>query len=87
MDTWQQTLCRPGRKVKLMRRMVNFAAVVALAGSGLLVAVPAQAADSNADFGQHVTMCAQTMGFDAMHNPGMHQGKSGWDPTHTCAMP
>lgn len=70
-----------------MRNIVKFATVVALAGSGLLVAVPAQAADSNAAFGQHVSTSAQTMGFDGMHNPGMHQGKSGWDPTHTCSMP
>lgn len=74
-------------KVKLMGKIVKFGAVVALAGSGLLVAVPAQAADSNAAFGQHVTTCAQTMGFDGTHNPGMHQGKSGWDPSHTCSMP
>ena len=75
------------KMVKLMRKIVKFAAVVALAGSGMLVAVPAQAAGSNADFGQHVKMCAQTMGFDGTHNPGMHQGESGWDPSHTCSMP
>ena len=32
-----------------------------------------------ADFGQHVVRCAQTMGFDGTHNPGMHRGASGWD--------
>lgn len=69
-----------------MRRWVKLGAIVVLAGTGPLVASPAQAADSNADFGQHVRACAQTMGFDAMHNPGMHQGKSGWDPSHTCTM-
>jgi len=47
----------------------------------LLIAVPAAA---NADpatpnFGQHVSTCAQTMGFSPDHNPGMHQGASGWD--------
>lgn len=36
------------------------------------------------DFGDHVSTCAQTMGFGADHNPGMHQGFHGWDPTHTC---
>lgn len=35
-------------------------------------------------FGEHVVVCNQTMGFDGQHNPGMHQGFSGWDPTHTC---
>jgi hypothetical protein len=34
---------------------------------------------SGRDFGQHVSECAQTMGFDAAHNPGMHEGRSGWD--------
>ena len=36
------------------------------------------------DFGDHVSTCAQTIGFSAEHNPGMHQGRHGWDPTHTC---
>jgi hypothetical protein len=31
------------------------------------------------NFGQHVSSCAQTMGFTADHNPGVHQGASGWD--------
>lgn len=30
-------------------------------------------------FGQHVVDCAQTMGFSAEHNPGMHQGAAGWN--------
>ena len=63
-----------------MRRIMM---VVALAGSGLLLAGPALA-DEDAAFGQHVRMHAQgEMGFDGAHNPGMHQGKSGWDPDHT----
>ena len=78
--------CRPLTKVTLMRKIMKVMAVVSLAGSGLLVAAPAQAADSNADYGQHVRNCAQTMGFDGTHNPGMHHGKSGWDPDHTCVM-
>lgn len=42
---------------------------------------PASAAD---DFGQHVTSCVRSMGFDGQHNPGMHQGYAGWSPDHTC---
>ena len=68
----------------MMRRTMKAGTVIVVASSGLLLAGPAQAADSNADFGQHVKACAQTMGFDGTHNPGMHQGKSGWDPGHTC---
>ena len=46
-----------------------------------LMAVPATAhADpATPNFGQHVSTCAQTMGFSSDHNPGMHQGASGWD--------
>ena len=42
----------------------------------LLIAVPAAATADPAtpNFGQHVSTCAQTMGFSADHNPGMHQG-------------
>ena len=39
---------------------------------------------SGADYGQHVAACAEAMGgFTADHNPGMHQGRSGWDGS-TC---
>jgi hypothetical protein len=44
-------------------------------------ATPATAAG---DFGDHVSTCAKTMGFSSDHNPGMHQGRHGWDPTLTC---
>ena len=69
-----------------MRNTLKALAIVSIAGSGLLLAAPAQAADSEADYGQHVKVCAQTMGFDGMHNPGMHEGISGWDPSHACPM-
>lgn len=48
---------------------------------GLLIALPsaAQADSGQGDFGQHVSTCAQTMGLGGDHNPGMHQGASGWD--------
>lgn len=51
---------------------------------GLLVAVanPSAAAAAPDNFGQHVSTCAQTMGFGADHNPGKHYGASGWDGTH-----
>jgi len=60
------------------RGTVLLAVVVTTAlGAG----APATAAG---DFGEHVSTCAQTMGFSADHNPGMHQGFHGWHPTHTC---
>ena len=42
--------------------------------------------DPGPAFGRHVSECARTMGFSAIHNPGMHQGKSGWDGI-SCGMP
>jgi len=45
---------------------------------------PAMAdASAQADFGTHVAECTQTHGFDGEHNPGMHEGRSGWLGT-TC---
>ena len=69
-----------------MRKLFRATAVLALAGAGALAAGPAQAADANSDYGHHVSNCAQTMRFDGTHNPGMHQGKSGWEPGHMCTM-
>ena len=47
---------------------------------GLLLAAPGAAqADPQPNFGQHVSSCAQTMGFSGHHNPGRHQGASNWD--------
>lgn len=54
---------------------------------GVVVLPAGASADVGArgrDFGGHVLTCAQTMGFDGQHNPGMHQGIAGWDPAHTC---
>lgn len=41
-------------------------------------------AGAGREFGQHVQTCAQVMGFDGVHNPGMHTGYAGWDPSHVC---
>ena len=48
---------------------------------GLLIALPsaAQADPGPGNFGQHVSTCAQAMGLNGDHNPGIHQGASGWD--------
>lgn len=54
-------------------------------GLGLVLVVGAGSSPATAgDFGEHVSTCARTMGFDADHNPGMHQGFDGWDPDHVC---
>lgn len=59
--------------------------VAAVAAVGLSVALsPAASASGGAEFGQHVRSCAQDMGFDGTHNPGMHSGYAGWDPDHVC---
>lgn len=70
-----------------MRTITKALAALTIVGFSLLAATPAQAAPAtSASYGQHVAACAQTMGFSGTHNPGMHQGKSGWDPSHTCPM-
>ncbi|WP_159104163.1 hypothetical protein [Streptomyces sp. CdTB01] len=65
-------------------RLSVIGAVAAAALSVPTVATAQTEAGSGRDFGQHVATCAQTMGFDATHNPGMHQGFSGWDAAHAC---
>jgi hypothetical protein len=67
-----------GRNLAVMLAVL-LGVVLALAVSGR-----AQAATSADDFGQHVVTCAQEHGFAGDHNPGMHQGRSGWDPAHVC---
>lgn len=62
-------------------------AVLAMMLGGIVLLPTAASADTGAagrDFSAHVVMCAQTMGFNGQHNPGMHHGFAGWDPTHMC---
>ena len=59
-------------------------AVLAVAFAFVLVmampfAAEAQPTQEGSGFGQHAAQCAQTMGFSADHNPGMHHGARGWD--------
>ena len=60
-------------------------AVLIATAATVMIAGPASVANADDDFGQHVRMCAQEHGFDGDHNPGMHQGMSGWDPSHVCS--
>lgn len=62
------------------------ATVTAGLALALLPATSAGAADApyaGSDFGDHVTACATTMGLDAMHNPGMHDGITDWEDMHS----
>ncbi|MEH0844525.1 hypothetical protein V6U81_19265 [Micromonospora sp. CPCC 205711] len=70
--------------MRAIRRSVAVLGTVLVAVVALPVAALADAGTTGRDFGGHVVVCAQTMGFDAQHNPGMHQGFSDWDPSHTC---
>ena len=69
----------------MSKSLIRAASVVA-ATAALALASPAvaTAAGSGADFGQHVRGCAQSMGFDGTHNPGMHHGYAGWNPSRMC---
>lgn len=58
---------------------------IAFLAAGLsLTTTQSASAGAGSDFGHHVQSCAQVMGFDGTHNPGMHTGYAGWDPTHVC---
>ena len=67
-----------------IRRGVVVAAAVLVGAMVLPGVASADPGTSGGDFGHHVVMCAQTMGFNGQHNPGMHHGFAGWDPAHTC---
>lgn len=69
----------------MIKHMTRLTAIgTALAGGVLLTAGVGAPAAASGDFGDHVSTCAQTVGFSADHNPGMHRGRHGWDPTHGC---
>ena len=60
-------------------------AIIAFLAAGLSpTTTPSASASAGSEFGHHVHSCAQVMGFDGTHNPGMHTGYAGWDPTHVC---
>jgi hypothetical protein len=68
--------------VLVMASIRRIVVATALAGATVVLAGPAPASANQAagaDFGQHVRICAQAMGFTGEHNPGMHQGYAGWD--------
>lgn len=70
--------------VRIVLAAALAAGTVLLPSAGAFAAAP----DPGPSFGQHVSECARTMGFSAIHNPGMHQGKSGWqDMSVTMCMP
>lgn len=68
----------------MTRSLTRMLSIVGLAAGLSLVAAPSANADSAADFGQHVRTCVQVTGFDGAMNPGMHEGRSEWDPGHEC---
>ena len=69
----------------MTRWAIRAVGIAALAIAAIVIgASTGSATGTGQDFGQHVRTCAQTEGFDATHNPGMHTGFAGWDPTHVC---
>ncbi|MBD3947727.1 hypothetical protein [Nocardioides ganghwensis] len=64
--------------------LARILSILFLAGGLSLTATPAVSASAGSEFGHHVQSCAQVMGFDGAHNPGMHTGFAGWHPTHAC---
>ena len=62
-------------------RLIKAGLLVGATTMTLLTGVGAgpAAAATGPGFGQHVSGCAQPMGFSGTHNPGMHQGAHHWD--------
>ena len=61
-----------------MRTRSRLLALIVLAAGMVAPQAPASAGTPDT-FGSHVRDCAQTTGFSAEHNPGMHHGAAGWD--------
>lgn len=66
------------------KRVRRWVAAAFLVGTVLLVPGTALAGspsdNTGRDYGQHVVSCAhEAGGFNGTHNPGMHQGFTGWD--------
>lgn len=62
-----------------MRRTFQIAIAVTVLAVPM-IGTPAWADQPGAgDFGSHVSTCAQQLGFNGDHNPGMHQGAAGWN--------
>ena len=60
-------------------------AAIALTFGLAMAATPASAEPAGSSgFGQHVRQCAQSMGFDQAHHPGLHRGITGWHQGHGC---
>ena len=62
-----------------MMRIAKVALLVLTAAATTMLGAAPSTAATGQEFGQHVSSCAQDMGFSGVHNPGMHQGVSGWD--------
>lgn len=63
--------------------MRTFPRVLAVTATTAALSMPAAAAVAAApngadNFGQHVVTCTQGSEHAGTHNPGMHQGASGW---------
>lgn len=65
-----------------IRRSVLVLGAALIGVVALPVAASADTSPSGRDFGEHVVVCEQMMGFDGEHNPGMHDGFADWDPSH-----
>lgn len=63
----------------MCRRVLLGIAVVMIILVGTTVPAAARAIPPGRPFGEHVSHCAQTMGFSGHHNPGRHRGITGWD--------
>jgi hypothetical protein len=68
----------------MFRQMIRLAAIGTATAAVVMTVGAWTPANATDDFGDHVSTCAQTLGFGADHNPGMHQGRHGWDHPPPC---
>jgi hypothetical protein len=62
----------------------RLAIFISATGAAIVAAAPATAVTPQDDYASHVVNCQRAHGFDGVMNPGMHEGRSGWDPGHSC---
>lgn len=66
-------------------RLAGWVGVAGLVAAASVLAVsPAEAGTPQDDYAAHVVHCQEHHGFDGVMNPGMHLGRSAWDPAHAC---
>ncbi len=68
----------------MFKQMIRISAIGTVLAAAVMATGAVAPATAASTFGEHVSSCAQTVGFNADHHPGMHQGRHGWAPSRSC---